>query len=302
MDINNGVYYNYQQHLPSCFEWAANPVGVFFWKLELYKLLFSVWDIELPENWDLTPFRYFLFGYGSLGVVYTDQLGWIYGGYGVEKVGWQYDPIRFNVTNVLLPSPAIGIKGLNGAVLHVSDSWVGFDPLITHYAEMLDRCDSGVTVNLKQIQHGKVFGVENEKDATSIKTAYKKSADGDPIVIVNKRLLSTDGDFKVSSLMGDLKQTYMADDVMTTRMMILKDFLTRIGVRTVGMEKREHLLNQEIDENNDETGATPYTVMTSLEKDLKLLNSMGCRISIKPRYTYEGAGVSETGGETNVLL
>ena len=56
------------------------------------------------------------------------------------------------------------------------------------------------------------------------------------------------------------------------------------------MEKREHLLDQEIAENNDETSAEPTVVLTSLEPELKLLNSMGCDLRITKRYDYSGAG------------
>ena len=69
--------------------------------------------------------------------------------------------------------------------------------------------------------------------------------------------------------------------------------MTRIGVRTVGLEKREHLLNQEIAENNDETGASPECVMTNLKPELKLLNAMGCNLTIKPRFDYSGAGLEK---------
>lgn len=272
------------------------PARAMAWRGLLYDLLFSVWKIGLPSSWLPSPFRYMLFGYGSLGVVYSDALGWVYGYYGVEKIGWQWEPLTFHVTLANDPegaNPIRGVRGINGAVLHVRDDWAGFDPLITQYAQMLAACDKGLEINLRQSRYGKVYGVENQKDAQAIKQAYVNADNGDPIVIVSKRLLGEDGQLKVSNLMGDVAKDYLGDKLMETRLMLIKEFLTRVGVRTVGLEKREHLLNQEIAENNDETGAEPYVISTSLQPEVEILRGLGCPLEIRQRYDYSGAGTGE---------
>lgn len=284
---------------PNCFDWGTLPARVVQWKMLLYDLIFSVFNVTLPEGWQTSPLRYMLFGWGSIGVAYSKKLGWIYGPYGVEKIGWQYEPLLFNVTNILLDAPVQGVRGINGVVLHVRDDWMGYDPLITEYAKLLASCDKGMSVNLTQSRYGKIYGVENIKDADTLRSAFASADEGEPIVFVSKRLMGADGRLNLSSIMGEVAKDFYADKIMETRLMILKDFLTRVGVRTVAMEKREHLLNQEIDENNDETSAAPYVMMTSLEGDLELLNKMGCNISITPRYDYSGAGQQMEGGIDN---
>lgn len=266
------------------------------WRTLLYDLVFACWEIRLPEGWLLTPFRYMLFGWGSVAGVYTNELGWIYGTYGVEKIGWQYEPLLFNVSNHVLTKEAKGIRGVNGAILHVHDDYTGYELLIDAYAERLASCDKGVEVNLCQARTGKIIGAENQKDAATLKQAITGAGDGDPVTYVNKRFFSEDGRLNITSILGDAGRDFIGDKLMTTRLMIIKEFLTRIGVRTVGMEKREHLLDQEINENNDETGAEPYVVMTSLEPDLKILRNLGCNITIKPRFNYSGAGLGKEDG------
>lgn len=281
---------------PPIFE-LSGKIGVqaLSWRTLLYDLVFACWEIRLPEGWLLTPFRYMLFGWGSIAGVYTNELGWIYGTYGVEKIGWQYEPLLFNVSNHVLSKDAKGIRGVNGAILHVHDDYTGYELLIDAYAERLASCDKGVEVNLRQARMGKIIGAENQKDATTLKQALTGAGDGDPVTYVNKRLFSEDGRLNIASILGDAGRDFIGDELMTTRLMIIKEFLTRIGVRTVGMEKREHLLDQEINENNDETGAEPYVVMTSLEPDLKILRNLGCNITIKPRFNYSGAGLGKEG-------
>lgn len=265
------------------------------WSSLLYDLLFAVWEVELPAGWHLTPFRYMLFGAGSLGIVYAKGYGWVYGFYGVELIDWQYTPIVFNVTlngtsaQSLPALPISGVRGINGAVLHVRDDWTGYGVLIEQTAALLASCDKGVEIALKQARTGKLIPAENKKDATTIKAALADAQEGDAVAYMNSRLFGPDGKLNVSSIM-DPGRDYMGDKLLATRMMIIKDFLTRIGVRTVGLEKREHLLNQEIAENNDETSAEPLAVTSSLKEDLELLDSMGCRIKIKPRFDYSGAG------------
>ena len=279
---------------PPIFEVSGNlTLRELNWRTLLYNLIFAVWEIELPQGWLLTPFRYMLFGGGSLGVCYTDDLGWIYGTYGVEKIGWQYEPVLFNVSNHILPNPAVGVRGLNGTILHIHDDYTGYETLIDAYAEMLAGCDKGVSVNLRQARAGKIIPAKDKKDADSIREAITGGGDGDPVVFVNKSLFDDEGRLNINNLLGEAGRDYIGDRLMSTRLMIIKEFLTRIGVRTVGFEKREHLLDQEIDENNDETGAEPYVIMSSLQDDLKLLSGMGLDIKIRPRFDYSGAGIDK---------
>ena len=266
------------------------------WRRLLYDLLFSVYEVQLPDRWLPSPFRFMLFGWGSLGVTYSKKYGWVYGSYSVEKFDWQYTPLKFNV---ILPYQGSdekieAIRGISGAILHVRDDWSGFDELINQYAKKLATLDKSVDNNASQVQFGKIIGVKDKKEADTLKSALNKSADGDPVVFVSKDLFDQEtGKLSVQGILGDLSAEWMGDKIMNTRLMILKDFLTRIGVRTVGMEKREHLLDQEIAENNDEASASPTVVLTSLDAELKLLNAMGCKISIKKRYDYSGAGQGE---------
>lgn len=284
------------QWQPPIFEIAGTMTPrALTWRTLLYDLVFACWEIGLPDGWLYTPFRYMLFGGGSLGVTYTDELGWIYGTYGVEKIGWQYEPLLFNVNNHVLSNPAKGIRGVNGTILHVHDDYTGLDPIITAYAELLASCDKGVEINLRQARMGKLIPAESQKDAKSIEDALKGKDDGEPIAFVNKKLFDDNGRLNVSSILGDGGRDFIGDRLMETRLMIIKEFLTRIGVRTVGMEKREHLLDQEINENNDETGAEPYVIMSSLKDDLAMLARLGCTITIKPRFSYAGAGVEKEG-------
>jgi hypothetical protein len=265
------------------------------WKTLLYDLLFSVYDVKLPEGWLPSPFRYMLFGWGSVGVGYSDKYGWVYGSFAVEKKDWQYTPLKFRI---ILPyetdeAQVEVIRGVNGAILHLRDNWTGYDLLINQYAKILAELDKGVDANAKQVKFGKIVGVNDKKDADTLREALNRSGDGDPVVYLNKRFFDPDTGLNVSNMIADLAGEFLGDRIMETRLMILKDFLTRVGVRTVGMEKREHLLDQEIAENNDETSAEPNVILTSLKPELELLNAMGCKLSIDLKYDYSGAGQGE---------
>ena len=78
-------------------EGKMTPLAV-EWRRLLYDLLFSVYEVRLPDGWLPSPFRFMLFGWGSVGVAYSKRFGWVYGTYAVEKKDWQYVPLKFNVT------------------------------------------------------------------------------------------------------------------------------------------------------------------------------------------------------------
>lgn len=263
------------------------------WRSLLYDLLFAVWRIGLPKGWLTTPFRYLLFGGGSLGIVYTEEYGWIYGAYGVERIGWQWEPLVFNVTlnDQQNREPFVGVRGINGLVLHLRDDWSGYGILIDQTAALLAACDKGIEVNVEQARSGKLLPVSNKKDALTLDTALEQSREGKAVAYLNSKLFDQNtGKLNVGAIF-DPGKDYFADKILTTRMMILKDFLTRVGVRNVAMEKREHLLDQEIAENNDETSAEPIVISSTLEADLELLRKMGLEgLTIEPRFDYSGAG------------
>ena len=67
-------YIDYIQMQPSSVD-GLNNFSVLVNKRYLYNLIYSVFDLEIPKNWNRSYYRYFLFHEGNLGVFYTKKFG-----------------------------------------------------------------------------------------------------------------------------------------------------------------------------------------------------------------------------------
>ena len=91
ISFQNMQYCDYFQLQQAGVKGPQNPL-VAMERRYLLNKLFSVYKFTLPKSWPLAYFRYWLFLYGSIGVFYTHDSGWIMSDYGVSKMGMYYLP------------------------------------------------------------------------------------------------------------------------------------------------------------------------------------------------------------------
>ena len=81
-------YFNLQ---PRVVKGSANTATEYE-KRYLYNLIYAVYEFTLPNEWALNFFRFWLFHYGSIAVIYTREYGWIAQPYSVKKLNLYYQP------------------------------------------------------------------------------------------------------------------------------------------------------------------------------------------------------------------
>lgn len=275
-------YFNMQ---PSTVKGSAN-VNTEFHKRYLYMLVYSVFDFELPEDWALNYFRFWLFHYGSIGVIYTKEFGWIDSPYGVEKLDRQYQPRVITVSNTFLNDVKKGIIGVNAGIVRITDDFFGLDDLVTQYATKLAAIDKSIEINLMNCNVAKGFPAEDKKQADAIKEAYGKATTGEPMVVINKEIWNG-RDKALYNLFGNVGADYIVDRLQVEKRQVINEFLTKIGIRNANYDKKERLNSAEVEQNNDETRAIVDVMLANIQKSFAEINRIS-GLNLRVTYHYEG--------------
>ena len=277
-------YFNMQ---PSEVKGKANN-STEYYKRMLYTKLYSTLEFSLPSDWDLNYFRFWLFHYGSIAVIYTKEYGWVAQPYSIEELNIYYNPKVIRVYNQFIKEVKRGVIGVNAGIIKVMDDYYGLDDIVTRYAVMLAQCDRSVNVNLMNSNVTAFFQAESKKQADEIKEAYEKATSGVPFVAVNKDVM--DGRTLEPMLPG-VATNFIADKLLSVRRGIINAFLTEIGIKNANYEKRERLNSQEVEENNDETRAVISVIYDNIKSSMDKINEFsGLVLDVKMRYDYKTEG------------
>ena len=280
-------YFNMQ---PSEVKGKANN-STEYYKRMLYTKLYSTLEFSLPSDWDLNYFRFWLFHYGSIAVIYTKEYGWVAQPYSIEELNIYYNPKVIRVYNQFIKEVKRGVIGVNAGIIKVMDDYYGLDDIVTRYAEMLAQCDRSVNVNLMNSNVTAFFQAESKKQADEIKEAYEKATSGAPFVAVNKDVM--DGR-TLEPMFPGVATNFIADKLLGVRRGIINAFLTEIGIRNANFEKRERLNSQEVEENNDETRAVISVIYDNIKSSMNKINEFsGLGLDVRMRYDYKTEGGDE---------
>lgn len=280
-------YFNLQ---PSEVKGRAN-IDTEYWKRILYTKVYSVLEFKLPENIPLNYFRFWLFHFGSIAIIYTSEYGWIAQPYGIEKLDLYYQPKVINVSNQNLDEIKTGVVGYNCGIVKLMDDYFGLDDIVTRYATQLASLDKAFNVNLANCNTTFMAEVDNKKQADAVKEAYGEASTGKPLVVVGKKAL---GDSGITTMFPSAKNNYIGDQLLTARRTIINQFLTEIGIKNANYDKKERLNSQEVEQNNDETKAIISVIFENILTSFSKINKIsGLDLSVSYNYDYNEDGDKE---------
>lgn len=292
-DSMMGDYFNLQ---PSMVKGRFN-IGAARHRRYLWNKLFSVYKFTIPDKWPMNVFRFFLFYYGSLAVVYTKKLGWIMGMYGVSQLGTYYTPQKITVWNHNLPDIATGIIGINAGIIHMMDDYYSLDDLVSDYAEQLADIDKAIHINAMNCNVAVALPAKDKKHAAELRMAYEEATSGQPFIPLNKDLLSTD---TFAPLFRDLKANYMINDLLVARRTIVNNFLSDIGIDNANYEKRAQMSPDEITRNSQETKALCEIILENIKDGMDRINRIS-DLNLGVEFRFKGGENNAQGNANRVL-
>lgn len=259
---------------PSTVHVKNNKLVRYFRKYLLQKAI-SVFDWTLPDEWDKNYFLYTLYGTGIISILYTDRYGVICqqcapGG----KLNLYYRPANIIVTNPLIPGTLERTINVDCALLHLMPDYSSIMDIVSYYADQMALASEALGMNLVNVKSATVFGAEDKAQAEAFKKMFDGIASGDPAIVLGKKLLSDTGEPTWFPFTQNIKESYVASDLLSDMRKIEAMFDTVIGIPNANTDKRERLVTDEVNSNNVETAALAGLWLETLQKDVDKANEL----------------------------
>lgn len=245
----------------------------------------SVFEWDLPETWNKDYFLYVLYCWGYVAVINTDKFGVIPQGCGLKGYDVFYAPTHAVIANPLLSGILEPRIGTQCELMKLQPDFSGILDLVGHYAEQMALASQSVSVNLLNSKLSYVFTAKTKALAESLKKMYDQIASGEPAVVIDSRLKNAaDGEETWKAFEQNVGGNYIVTNLLADLRKIEAMFDTEIGIPNANTDKRERLIQDEVNANNIETYSKCAMWLENLQDACKRVNDMfGLNISVRWR-------------------
>lgn len=302
-DIKN--MYN-SQVMPSTFHASNTGLSVMLQRYLMQKVLSRFKFYGIPDTWSENYFKYSIFGYGWVSVLETENFGVIPQNCQLTGFDVFYRPTTAVISNYLIPGTSnllIDYKlplDLNQEIVLAAARSVGesvdgiccliqMQPnygsawdLVVYYADLMATALSSAQTNLQNTKFAHVFIADNKAQAESFKKAFDEIESGNAAVFMDKSLFREDGNPNWVQFCQNIKNVYVAGDIMEDVKKIEAQFDTRIGIPNVNIAKASGVSSSEVNANNAETMCLCQLWLDTIRDGLQRVNERyGLNISVE---------------------
>lgn len=286
----------YNAHIkPSTMHSQDNATAWYFRRYLLQKIL-SVYKFEnIPATWSTDYFLYTLFIFGFVTVVNTDKFGII----PQQCSLFGYD-VFYRPTNATIANPKLkGIMqpriGLECSLIKMQPDYGSCWDIVSYYADLLALTTEALAANVVNSKLAYVFACENKNIAESFKKMMDQINEGNPAVFADKKLFAEDGTPLWDSFQNNLKQNYIAKDILEDMAKIDARFCTEIGIPNVNMAKESGVTDNEVEANNIDTRSKASLWLETIRQGIEQTNDLfNLNLNVDFRYN--------KGGENNEFI
>lgn len=272
---------------PKDVDGVANTSAMYY-RMKLLKLILQRFEfVGLPETWDEDYFLEHLFLDGVICITDTSA-GVLALKTGVTGIGIFDQPTECIIVNPVLGQMRRTINE-DCALVKIQLDYQGVGWILNRYSTMLAMCDSSIAVNLLNTKATFVFGATSKGQAETFKAIFDKISMGEPAVFTTENNTTL---IKEQMFTMPAKENFIADDVQLLKRKIINEFLTDIGISNANTDKRERLVTDEVNANNDEIVANIQHWYDNINEGLNKANelfslNLSCRIR-----KYEGSTIN----------
>ena len=245
----------------------------------------SVFKWKIPENWAENYFLYSLYTWGYVAVVNTDKFGVIVQACALKGYDIYYQPTHAIISNPLLTGILEPRIDTQCTLLRLQPDYGGIMDKVNFYADMMALCAETIGTNILNSKLSYIFAASSKNDAESFKKMFDKVASGEPAAFIGKDLFNEDGSPNWMQFNQDLKNTYVADEIMIDLRKWEQEFCRDLGINNANTEKKERMIVDEVASNNEETLLWSDLTLEQLKKDCKKARDMfGIELDVDYRF------------------
>lgn len=272
------VSYNYMNRAaamvsPSEVHLSNNRIAGFFRRYFLQRLI-SRYDLTLPANWAKDYVYYTLFTWGYMAVVNTSKFGIIPQGASLSGFDVFYRPTNAVITNPLLKGILRPEIGKQTELIRLMPDYGSPMDIISYFADMCALTAETAGMNVQNSKLSYVFASKNKAFAETFKKMFDDVQKGEPAVFVDKDLFNEDGSATWDTFTQDLRSNYIAGDMLQDLRKWMDAFDTFIGINNANTEKKERMLTDEVNANNEEVYSLASLWLETLTESMQKVRDM----------------------------
>ena len=253
---------------------SQNTLLVGYFKRYLLQKAISVFKWKMPETWARNYFLFVLYCWGYIAIVNTDKYGVIPQQCGLRGYNVMYQPTNAIITNPLLTGILQPEIDTECTLLRLQPDYGGIMDKVNFYADIMALSAETVGSNLFNSKLAYVFGAQDKRAAETFKKMFDKIASGEPAVYIGKDLFNEDGSPNWSIFNQNLQQTYIVSQVMDDMRKWEMKFCSDLGIPNANTEKRERLIEAEVESNDVEVKLWADLALDELKKGCMKANDL----------------------------
>lgn len=258
---------------PSTVHVKNNALSGFF-RRYLFNRAMSVYKWTLPKEWAKNYFMETLYRYGFIGVAYTPEFGVIPQQCTLSGYNVFYQPKSIIIANPLIKDTLELDIDSKCVLIRMKNDYTSIIDIVNYYGDMLALCSESVNINLFNSHVSYAFGAKNKAQAEAFKKAFDKVGCGEPLVVTDSAMYNAEGKPLWSVFAQDVKQNYIAHDILIDMTKIRNQFDTEIGIPNTNTDKRERLTDDEVNANNVDTYCSASMWLENLQEGCEKVNAM----------------------------
>lgn len=271
----------------------------------LYERVCSILDVKYKSTIDIDYFKYVLLGAGYIAITKTP----LYGIFAQLPTLTGYDmyckpttvDIHSYATNANIDLNGLKI-GKDCAVIYLRPTRCGIFDIIGYYSYKLALVASAFDMNIFNSKLAFMIACKNKSSAQTIKKIYDQVQAGNPAVAFDEKIKNEDNMKGGKSDLWetfnkDLKQNFIAPELIDVFEKLLDQFDTEVGIPSVGSDKKERLNVLETEKNDVETVTRLTTWLETMQPGINDANRLypELKLSITMRDYNTGNEVSQNG-------
>lgn len=251
----------------------------YYYKLMLVARSLFEWS-GLPNNMDERWIEKYLFTSGKC-IFYKDPvMGYMVAGLAQQGgVNCYGDPTSvYPVAENYVYNGDKLVNGENCYVIRNNDLMLPNFPIIRHYAYKLCNIDRAIDTNVEAVKTPIIVRC-SEKQKLSLKNAINQRKDNEPVIWSSDL---SDINEMVDTLTTNAPIVF--PQLQTQKHMILNEVFTDLGINNANMDKRERMVANEVEANNEQVKACEDVMLKARQQACKEINRIfGTNISVKRR-------------------
>ncbi len=258
---------------------------------QLLQEVIGLYDFRLPEDWNHDYFKYVLFVNGFISVMKTDIYGTI-----CQHCTLGGRTIYYAPKYALISNPAFDKSyrleiGRQCGLIKLKLDYTGVMDIVDYYSDMLALAAESAGLNLQNTKLAYVFMCADKQQAESFKKVFDQISAGNPAGFMDKKLFNDDGSPNWMMFNQNLRNTYIAGDILEDMRKWKQQFCTEVGIPNANTDKKERLIRDEVNANTTETQTKAMLWLDTIRNGMEDCNRLfDLDLDVKLRFTEQEGG------------